>query len=95
MLEVLQRQHHLDAHIGRRVGQHPPEGRKGALIANAAERFDRGTLDLGIGECGHQRLDGARIFHPSEGVSGGDANPPVGIAQQLDRRRHDADVIET
>ncbi len=94
MLEVLQCQHHLDAHVGGRIGKHPAEGREGARIADAPERLNRGPLDLGVGQRGHQRLDGARIFHPSEGVGGGDADPPVGVAQQLNRGRHDPDIIE-
>ncbi len=94
MLEVLQRQHHLDAHVGRGVGKHFSEGREPARITDAPECLDGCPFDLGIGERRHQRLDSARILHPSERVGSGDSDPPVRIAQQLDRGRHDADIVE-
>ena len=95
MLEVLERLHDFDADVGRRVGEHASEGGKRARIADAAERFDGGPLDVGVGERGDERLDGARIFHAAERVGGGDADPPVGIVQQLDGRGDDAHVLET
>ena len=94
MLEVLERQHHFDAHVGRGSASILPRAGKRARIADAAERLDRRPLHVGIAESGDERLDGARIFEPAERVGGGDADPPVGIAQQFDRGGHDADIVE-
>ena len=78
-------------------GQRP--GRRGFGIVGLpvdvpAECFDGRPFQVGIGERRDQRLDRARIFQSAECVGGSDANPPIGIFQQLERRGNDARIIE-
>ena len=94
MREALQRFEHFDADVRLRIGEHLAEGVERARIANAPERFDRRPADVGVVERGDERLDGARVFQTSEGVGGGDADPPVGILEQRDGRGNDARVVE-
>ena len=95
MIEVFQRLHDFDAHVGLRIGEHASERVQRARIADATEGFDGGPFEIGIGEHGdraaRRRADPSvgracrrrRCGSTSPDLSAGGSSP----ARCADRRR--------